>query len=295
MRACRAGALVAALWLLSLNAACLVVGEREIASRLAVVEGGTVTLDEPLFEMKVAQTGLWRHCRFQKVIGFGIFEAESHLPGRLPVLLMHGHADGPAGLKTLAAALDRERFEPLFAFYPTGQKLSHTADSMAASLEAYAKAKNIDRVAIVAHSMAGIVARKYLGDAAARKKAPDVPMLITLATPWSGSERGGRWAWSPTAPPSWKDMSPGSDFLRHLFDRALPDKTAFHLLYGKPQKDKWNIPGPDDGVISLKSATRKEALDEADSVTPFSGCGHQDMVKSKEPLEKVALLLESIE
>jgi pimeloyl-ACP methyl ester carboxylesterase len=278
-----------------LHAACFVLGEREIASRLELVGGGAVTLEEPLFELKVAQTGLWRHCRFQRVIGFGIFEAASHSPEKLPVLLMHGHADGPAGLKTLAAALDRERFEPLYAFYPTGQPLSQTVASMAASLRAYGMAKKIDRVAIVAHSMAGLVARKALGEAAAMKKAPAVPMLITLATPWSGSERGGRWAWSPTAPPSWKDMSPGSDFLRHLFDNPLPEATAFHVLYAMPEKDKWNIPGPDDGVISIKSATRKQALDEADSVTAFTGCDHRQIVKKKAPVEKVAQLLESID
>jgi pimeloyl-ACP methyl ester carboxylesterase len=275
-------------------AACFVLKEREIASRLEQVEGGTVTLDEPLFEIKVAHTGLWRYCRFQKVIGFGIFEAESHRPERLPVLLMHGHADGPAGLKALAAALDPQRFEPLYAFYPTGQRLSDTVAAMAAALTAYGKAKKIDRIAIVAHSMAGMVARKALGEQAALKKAPAAAMLITLATPWSGSERGARWAWSPSAPPSWKDMSPGSDFLRHLFDNPLPDATAFHVLYAKPEKDAWNIPGPDDGVISIKSATRKEALSEADSVTPFPGCDHREIVKKKEPLEKVAQLLGTI-
>ena len=268
-------------------AGCLVMaGESRIAAWKSRVEGRTVTLEEPLFGFKVVQAGLWRPCTFQRTIGFGIFETTTHDPSRIPVLFLHGHGDGPAGLKKLASALDAKRYETLFAFYPTGQKLSVTVSAMEARL----MAKGIDRMVIVAYSMSGIIARKALGDLAGEKNAPAVPLCITLSTPWGGSERGARWSWSPAAPPSWKDMSPDSDFLRHLFDRPLPAGTAFHVLYGTAGEKKL-IPGDDDGVISLKSATRKEALEEADSVTVFPDSTHQGIVKDKKPLARVVELL----
>jgi hypothetical protein len=301
MRACPtypAGsrALAAALLLavVTVLAGCLVAaGESRIAAWKSRVEGKTVTLEEPLFGFKVIQAGLWRPCIFQRTIGFGIFETTTHDPGRVPVLFLHGHADGPAGLKRLASAIDDKRFEPLFAFFPTGQKLSVTVSAMAAKLEAFARARGIERIAIVAFSMSGIIARKALGDLAGRKNAPAVPLFITLSTPWGGSERGARWSWSPGAPPSWKDMSPDSDFLRHLFDRPLPGETAFHILYGTAGEKKL-IPGDDDGVISLKSATRKEALEEADSVSVFPDSTHQGIVKDKKPVARVVELLAGI-
>jgi pimeloyl-ACP methyl ester carboxylesterase len=294
---CPAGRAQAAALLLVAAAAlagCLVTaGESRIAAWKARVEGMTVTLEEPLFGFKVIQTGLWRPCLFQKTIGFGIYETTTHDPGRIPVLFLHGHADGPGGLKELASALDAKRFEPLFAFFPTGQKLSVTVSAMEARLMAFARARGIERMAIVAYSMSGIIARKALGNLAGRKNAPAVPAFITLSTPWGGSERGARWSWSPAAPPSWKDMSPDSDFLRHLFDRPLPGDTAFHVLYSTAGEKKL-IPGDDDGVISVKSATRKEALAEADSVSVFPDSTHQGIVKDKKPLARVVELLAGI-
>jgi hypothetical protein len=276
-----------------LAAGCtFILKESEIASRLSQVERkGVVTLDEPLFDFKVAQTGLWRPCRFQQAMGFGIFRTTEHVPGRLPVLFMHGHADGPGGLKKAASILDPEKFEPMFAFYPTGQELALTVKSMHAALGSLAGKGEIDEIAIVAFSMSGLIARLYLGEKFGRNEAPKVSLLVTISTPWLGSERGGRWSWSPAAPASWKDMTPDSDFLQHLFDNPLPPGCGFHMLYSTAG-GTWTIPGPDDGVISLKSATRKEAVQEADSVTAFPCCGHRQMVTSKEPLEKLNAILE---
>jgi hypothetical protein len=135
----------------------VILREAEVEARLKQVEGKAVTLDEPIFGRRVAMTGVWAHCLFQKVIGFGIFETTGHEPGRLPVLLMHGHADGPVSMKAVAAALDPGKFEPMFAFYPTGQKLAFTVKSMHARLAAFAKKKKTGKMAVVAYSMSGLI------------------------------------------------------------------------------------------------------------------------------------------
>lgn len=282
---------VAGLLLAAALAGCLSASEKKIASWHAGVEGGNVSLDAPLFDSRVVQAGLWKHCRFQKIIGFGLFPTEEHKEDRLAVLLLHGHGDSPRSLAGVAAALDAGKYEVVYGYYPTGQKIPETAGSMRAAMRLMVKKQKIKSMAIVAYSMGGLIARRYLGDRFGKKDEPDVGLFIALSTPWGGSERGARWTWLPASPPSWKDMTPGSDFMSRFFDRPLPDETSFHMLYGT-KGGTWRVPGPDDGSISIKSASRQEAVDEADSVTVFPSIDHYGMVTDKEPIDKVVELLD---
>ena len=89
----------------------------------------------------------------------------------------------------------------------------------------------------------------------------------------------------------WEDMKIGSAFLVHLFDKPLPVETDFHLLFGR-KGDSDRLPGPDDGVVTVKSATRKEATAEAASVHACPTCTHRGIKQDKEPLERIMDILD---
>ncbi|MFH1435955.1 MAG: alpha/beta hydrolase [Pseudomonadota bacterium] len=290
MKSCRTRRILGLLLAVAL-AGCLSASEKKIASWHAGVGAGAVTLDEPLFGFKVAQAGVWKHCRFHKIIGFGLFPTVEHRRDRLAVLLLHGYGDSPRSLAGVAAALDAGKFEAVYGYYPTGQKISETAKSMRAAMRLMAKKQKIERMAIVAYSMGGLIARRYLGDRFGKKDEPEVGLFVSLSTPWGGSERGARWTWLPASPPSWKDMTPGGEFMNRFFDRPLPDETGFHMLYGT-KGGTWRVPGEDDGSVSIKSAKRQEALDEADSATVFPESDHYGIVVDKKPIDKVVELLD---
>jgi len=273
-------------------------GARESTVRSSLENGYDVQagryadLDDDLFASKMVQTGLWKPERFAEVIGFGIFLDEPHVPGRTPVLLLHGHAAGPRIFQAFADMLDRERYEPWYGFYPTGLDVDTLASLLRESLTATASDLGVDEVVVVCHSMGGIVARAALRPSDDDDALPRIPTVITLATPWNGSERAGAWAWSPAAPPSWKDLRPGSTFLLHLFDDPLPEGTHLHVLYGTAGETA-SIPGDDDGVVSHASLTREEALEEASSVTVFELSDHIGMIVDSGPLSRVLEILDS--
>jgi hypothetical protein len=285
--------LAALLAVVLLAAAC---GAREARMRTAVsvaydpASGRYASLDDDLFGDEVVKAGMWKPERFAGAIGFGIYLAAPHDPDRLPVLLVHGHAAGPRVLEGVARVLDSAGYEPWFAFYPTGLEVARTAALMRESLARAAADFDVSEVAILAHSMGGLVARAALGATDDGAELPRVPVLITLSTPWAGSERAGRWAWSPAAPPSWKDMKPGSTFLAHLFDAPLPEGTALHVLYGT-RGDSRSIPGDDDTVVSLVSVTRAEALAEASSVAVFDDANHMEILSHPGPVNRVLEIL----
>jgi len=265
--------------------------ESSMASKFARLDGKIVSFDDPLFGVKVQKTGLWKPYRFIKTIGFALFGTTDHDPARIPVVFVHGYVASPESFRTLAEALDGKRFEPTFAYYATGQKLDLAAKGLRCALCEFARKKNADRVIIIAHSMGGLVARAFLGDKAGDPVRPSVPVFISLSTPYGGTELLEKVKVVQGEPDVWKDLKIGSAFLEHLFDKPLPGETAFHLMYGT-KGDSDRLPGPDDGVVTVRSATRKEAMAEAASVFACPTCTHRGIKQDKEPLEKIMGILD---
>jgi pimeloyl-ACP methyl ester carboxylesterase len=251
------------------------------------VDGVTVTLDERIFSDGIRILGLWKADRYYKSLGVPVFQVVEHDPDRLPVLLVHGYNDNAKSMRYLGGLLDPEKFEPLYANYPTGLALDKVAVGLVASVSKLAAEKKLDRMGVVAFSMGGLVARKFLGTWSRAGKETKMPIYISMAAPYGGIEVGSKLkSWRLYEPESWNDIGLGSDFLDHLFDDPLPPETAFHLIYavseGKPA-----VPGVDDGIVSVASATRPQAVDEADTVSEIRACYHGTLLKKKEPIMKV--------
>jgi len=196
--------------------------------------------------------------------------------GSRPVLLVHGIYCNRGVWSALRRALRAAGFGPVRAL---------TLEPLLAGIDAYVPrvAREVaalrgsspdGRVAIVAHSMGGLVARAYLreaGDAAARA----IRTLVTLGTPHHGSHLAAL-----GTGPAARQMRPGSEWLAAL---------------NGAQENAWPVPvtsvysRADNLVVPASSA----ALGGTARVLETAPVGHFRLVRSPRVAREVIAALEA--
>lgn len=237
-------------------------------SKLAEV----VSLNDPRFAPATAEAGMWRFYDFLIAGRAGIYFLEPYDPKRIPVLFVHGISGTPQNFRTLIAALDRKRFQPWVAYYPTGGRLDVIVgwlDELFTRLEI---SLQFPKAIVVAHSMGGLVARGLVLKHHQTSAKDPIRMLVTISSPLGGMESAGKGVEkSPVVVRSWYGLAPGSPYLDGLFyqdpeqrthRRRLPDQVAYHMLFGFKGESG-------DGVVRLASQLRPEAQEEALSIRGY--------------------------
>jgi len=147
-------------------------------------------------------------------------------------------------------ALDRKRFQAWFYFYPPGFNLGSPpregiSGHLASPIERLQIKYGFGKIAIVAHSMGGLVARGAILKYYERTRRSDIRLLISISTPWGGDVRAVRAGDAPIELPlSFSDMNPKSDYQRWLFYedegkktlKQLPPRAEFHIILRLPQE-----------------------------------------------------------
>lgn len=228
--------------------------------------GEVLPLRSERFGPEAGRMGALEPVRFMRELGAGVFLLEPHDASRTPVLFVHGISGYPQEFEAMIAGLDRARFEPWVAQYPSGWALDEVAARLHRVMNELQTSLAIDRMCIVAHSMGGVVTRRALAYYAGDRPAPFVRGLVTIASPLGGHPGAGAGvAMSPIVVPAWRDLVPTGDFVAHLYDSALPEETRYALFFA------YVDPGGGDGVVPLSSQLRVEAAREADVVRGFVG------------------------
>lgn len=128
---------------------------------------------------------------------------------RVPVILLHGYIANRGYFRPLVRRLEARGIAPIFV--PTAAGVLYPIEDYAGELhrhiERIVAATGQPRVALVGHSMGGLVARAYV----ARHGAGRVARLVTLGSPHHGS-------WLARLGPgaNAREMRPGSAFLARL-------------------------------------------------------------------------------
>jgi triacylglycerol esterase/lipase EstA (alpha/beta hydrolase family) len=143
-------------------------------------------------------------------------------PAAHPVLLVHGVLCNAGVWRGLRAHLAAQRLGPVYALSlaPPTASIDAFADQLAAKVDAVLHATGAPRVALVAHSMGGLVARAYLR----RHGGDKVELVMTLGTPHHGSVHAWLFPGAALA-----QMRPGSGWLAEL-GRAEGERFPVHFV-----------------------------------------------------------------
>ena len=256
-----------------------------VASRV-VVDGPlqVSTLDAPAFTESVGRKGLWQPVSFIKEKRGGVYLLEAYDPAKIPVLFIHGAGGTPQDWRYFISQLDRSKYQVWVYTYPTGLPIDLSAGWLRSFVTELHRQYGFQRLAIAAHSMGGLVARRFIaldaGDAGRAYRT----LLATFSTPFGGvpAARLGL-ALGPYAVPAWRDLQPDSGFLRSLLTAALPASVHHHVFYGY-REDGSSFDS--DGVISVASQLAAKAEGAHGFLTD-----HSDIIESAPVFKAFASVL----
>jgi len=259
----------------------------ELGQALEIDIGEVASLDEPRFGKQAGERGMWEPFGFFAEHGLGLYFVEPYDPERVPVLFVHGIADGPATFTDAIAALDRERQQAWFFHYPSGFRVGKVADGLAAALRRLRREHGFERLSIVAHSMGGLVARDAIQQLASGEPRVRVDRFVTVSTPWSGHAAatiGVDFLRHPV--PAWRDLVPGSAFLQRVVGAPLPEGTTHDLVFGFCTQGGVGMPNDNDGVVGVESQLAPAVQRSARSVFGLP-CDHHAILHDERAIAAV--------
>lgn len=193
-------------------------------------------------------------------------------PAPLPLLLVHGVLVNDGVWAALRRDLSRRGLGPVYTinYGPPLADIEHFGVQLEARIEAICAATGAPRVALVAHSMGGLVARAYLR----RVGAARVAKLVTIGTPHHGSVLAWTFAGACLA-----QMRPGNRWLAAL--NAVEGGTV-----PAPIMSIWSR--HDSMVAPQASAELACARNVA-----LSGVGHNALLLDRRVMDEVARVVAS--
>ncbi len=256
----------------------------QVVAQAALLVSG---LDAPGLAETYGRKGLWQPLSFVKEKRGGVYLLEAYDPGKIPVLFIHGAGGTPQDWRYFITHLDRSRYQAWVYYYPTGLPIDLSAGWLNNFIADLHSRYGFARLAIAAHSMGGLVARRFLAlnQGAGHDYAS---LLATFATPFGGvpAARLGL-TLGAYAVPSWHDLAPGSDFLRSLQSQPLPASVRHHVFFG------YREDGADfdsDGVISVASQREQHVAASAARLHGFR-TDHSDILDSPSVFKSFAAAL----
>ncbi len=255
-----------------------------------IPSGVITTLDDERFDEENGYLGLYQPAVYLERVNNFFYMEEEYDPGKIPVIFVHGTHGTPKDWSYIVEGLDRKRFQPWFFYYPSGLRLETVAEIFYETFLSK-RAVKIDRMVIAALSQGGLVVRSALNKCGS-KDGGNVPQLfISFCTPFGGVDSAATVVnHSSVIVPSWIDLASGSDYIKNLHQRELPQGMNFQLFFAYGNSH-WLRLGPnDDGAISLKSQLDSKAQREAAHIRGFNET-HSEILHNREVLEEFNSIL----
>lgn len=254
---------------------------------LPVALGEIANLDDARFSVEAGELGMWKPFEFVSQHGFGIYFLEPYDPHRLPVLFVYGIAGSPQDWRVAMEKLDRRKYQAWFAYYPSGSRLDKVANGLAGAILLLKQRHGFDRLAVVAHSMGGLVSRGAIQRVVKQAGTNFVPEFFTVSTPWGGHEAAASAVKHLKYPvPSWRDMAPGSDYLEEILSQPLPAGTRHDLMFSFKHSGSIGLPPDNDGVVGVASELYEPVQTQAASVFGLP-LGHMEIPNSPITLRRI--------
>jgi pimeloyl-ACP methyl ester carboxylesterase len=254
-----------------------------VADGLLQVSG----LDAPGLAETYGRKGLWQPLSFVKEKRGGVYLLQAYDPDKVPVLFIHGAGGTPQDWRYFITHLDRSKYQAWVYYYPTGLPIDLSAAWLNNFIAELHNRYGFARLAIAAHSMGGLVARRFL--ALNRGAAHDyATLLATFSTPFGGvpAARLGL-TLGAYAVPSWRDLAPDSDFLRALQSQPLSARVRHHVFFAYRED---GAEFDSDGVISVASQREQHIAASAARMHGFR-TDHSDILDSPSVFKRFAATL----
>ncbi len=245
-------------------------------------------LDNLVFDRKNSNLGLWKPLEFLSKIGGGIYFLEKFSKDKVQVLFIHGMNGTPRDFTYIINSLDKNKYQPIVYFYPSGINLNYTVDGLRNSINNIKKTYKIKKLIIIAHSMGGLVSRGFINSL---DKDLTIEKYITLSTPWNGQKSAGYGGkMSSRIVPSFGNMVPGSTYQTNILSKSFPKSLNHYLLFGYKGKSSFILDNSNDGVISLSSQLYSKAQSQASKIYGFNET-HSSILKSKDVIYRINQIL----
>jgi triacylglycerol esterase/lipase EstA (alpha/beta hydrolase family) len=188
-------------------------------------------------------------------------------PAAAPVILLHGVLCNAGVWRGLRAYLAERGIAPVYTLTvgPPLASIEDFSEQLAARVDAVLAATAADRVALVGHSMGGLVARAYLR----RYGAAKIAFVMTLGTPHHGSVHAWLFPGTPLA-----QLRPGNPWLAEL-NRTEGDPTPVRFV----SLWSWH-----DSMVAPQASSRFAGAVNIE----LDGIGHNALLDDRRVFEAVA-------
>jgi pimeloyl-ACP methyl ester carboxylesterase len=247
-----------------------------------------------LFGHDNVKLGQWQSDFFSRTYGSALFWSETFDGSRIPVILVHGVNGSPQVFERLVARFEGSPYQPAYFFYPTGMPLDEASESLAESIRTIIRRHGVTDLAVVAHSMGGLVAKGVLDREREGGELKPWKLFVSISTPWTGFEGAHRIENMPHHPPSLRDMSPKLDFIKRAHHTPIPKGVGFYIFFGARGAggETRLSDGNDDAVVSLQSVLESPVSEMAVDIFGFYET-HTSILGSERMYRRLSSILDS--
>lgn len=257
-------------------------------------KGSIRSLDDPIFNSKMSQLGLYEPAAFYETAPtlFYALEEDSY---KIPVVFVHGINGSPREFSGIIEGLDQSIYKPWFFYYASGGDLDQLAKLFFDIFLSGRVVSGNVKMVIVAHSMGGLVVREALNRFHGNEQENEVSLFVSIATPFGGHPSAVQGAQhAPLILPSWRDLNPHGAFIENLYRKPLAPNIKHQLVYTFGDTNALKVGANSDGVVPLSSQLYPKAQQQASAEFGFDA-SHAGVLADPDAIAHIIKTIEQIE
>jgi pimeloyl-ACP methyl ester carboxylesterase len=257
--------------------------DKKAGDKTIIRTGDIADLDNIIFSPEYGEKGLWTPLSSLEKNGLGVYFMEKYDPKKIPILFIYGIGGYPQSWKSFFKEIDRTRYQPWFYYYPSGFRIGKAGNALTTIMNELHLKYKFKSMFILAHSMGGLVAYDFIQKSIAEKRGDYIKLFISISTPWKG-DKDAEWAkHAPAVIPCWKDLMPGSPFIKNVSPDGISKNIPYYLLFSF-HGDRKPFRVNNDNIVYITSELRFDMQKRAEKIFGFD-LTHTEILKDKNVID----------